>query len=89
MATRNVPRIDAYNEDAETERRKREGTLPFSARLAGAVSGIIMLVATIIGLTLLFLGVDDHLFWIPWPIGGLLCAITGIVIGLLKDRLDR
>ncbi|PJM75753.1 helix-turn-helix transcriptional regulator [Bifidobacterium simiarum] len=86
---RGLLNIDAYNEDAETERRKREGTLPFSARLAGAVFGIIMLVATIIGLTLLFLGVDDHLFWIPWPIGGLLCAITGIVIGLFKDRLDR
>ncbi|PJM73221.1 XRE family transcriptional regulator [Bifidobacterium primatium] len=84
---RSMLNIAGYNRDVETERRKRDGTLPFSARLSGAVSGIIMLVATIVGLGLLFFGVDD--FWIPWPVGGLLCAVAGIVISLLKDRLDR
>ncbi|NEG96212.1 helix-turn-helix domain-containing protein [Bifidobacterium sp. SMB2] len=84
---RSMLNIVGYNRDVETERRKRAGTLPFSARLSGAVSGIIMLVATIVGLGLLFFGVDD--FWIPWPVGGLLCAVAGIVIELFKDRFDR
>lgn len=81
--------LDAYNAKNEYKRKEREGGLPFSMKLSGAVSGIIMLVATIIGLSLLFLGADHRFFWIPWPIGGLLCAISGIVIGLFKPSIDE
>ena len=57
-----------------------------NAKLTGQVSGIIMLVATIIGLAWLFVGIGtgdiSDIFWIPWPIGGLLCAIAGVVIDM-------
>lgn len=50
----------------------------------GAVCGTIMIVATIIGLMLLFLPMADGsvmpLFWLPWPIGGLLCGIAALLI---------
>ncbi|KAB7789853.1 helix-turn-helix transcriptional regulator [Bifidobacterium leontopitheci] len=79
--------IAAYNKETDKERRVRAGRLNFHEKLAGAASGIIMLVATIVGLTLLFLSVP--LFWLSWVIGGLLCAITGVVIGFLKDMDER
>ncbi|MBT1173784.1 helix-turn-helix transcriptional regulator [Bifidobacterium sp. MA2] len=81
--------IARYNKETRIERGKRDGDLPFSERLSGAVSGIIMLVATIIGLTLLFLDVGHRFFWIPWPIGGLLCGVVSVVVWLFRDRLDR
>ncbi|MBP3885926.1 MAG: hypothetical protein J6D54_13455, partial [Olsenella sp.] len=40
--------------------------------LVGTACGIIMLVATIIGLLLLFVARAD-MFWVPWPIGGISC----------------
>ena len=55
-----------------------------------AVCGVIMLLATIVALLLLFvsyaMGVEDYsqgpitLFWLPWPIGGLLCGIAAVII---------
>ena len=54
-------------------------------RRLGAVCGIIMLVATIIGLSLMFYGSytrDSFLeryFWIAWMIGGILCGIASLV----------
>lgn len=58
----------------------------------GAVCGTIMLVATIIGLMLLFVplahGYDsvNTLFWLPWPIGGLLCGIATLLIKGFDDE---
>jgi len=52
----------------------------------GAVCGIIMLLATAIALPLLFWGTQAghsfwmRFFWIPWMVGGLLCAVASIVI---------
>lgn len=80
--------IDGYNKGIERNRRKRSGALSQSAKLSGALSGIIMLIATIVGLTLLFL-VPWSLFWMSWVIGGLLCAVTGIGVDLFKDRIDE
>ena len=59
----------------------------------GAVCGTIMIIATIVALLMLFLPMadGDHagpiaLFWLPWPIGGLLCGIASILIkGFSKD----
>lgn len=56
----------------------------------GAVCGAIMMVATIVALLLLFgsvaTGLDDYshglisLFWLPWPIGGLLCGVVALLM---------
>lgn len=62
----------------------------------GAICGTIMICATIVALLLLFLpianGSDDYtqgaiaFFWLPWPIGGLLCGIVAMLIhGFAKD----
>ncbi|KAB8294328.1 XRE family transcriptional regulator [Bifidobacterium avesanii] len=85
---RGMLNIDGYNKETEQEKRNRAGDVPRSAQLSGALSGIIMLVATIVGLTLLFL-VPGSLFWMSWVIGGLLCAVSGVVVGLFKDRFDK
>lgn len=53
--------------------------------LVGAVCGVIMLVATVVGLLLLFVA-RAEMFWVPWPIGGVCCGIAGIVGGFLKNR---
>lgn len=60
-------------------------------RRIGAVCGTIMILATIIGLLMLFIpllegGVENYssgsiaFFWLPWPIGGLLCGIAALLI---------
>lgn len=52
----------------------------------GAICGTIMIIATIVGLTLLFVSQACHqddlaaVFWLPWPIGGLLCGIVSLMI---------
>lgn len=63
----------------------------------GAICGIIMIVATAIALLMLFIplasgGANDHasgsiaFFWLPWPIGGLLCGIVSLLIkGFSKE----
>lgn len=69
----------------------------FYDNLTGAVCGIIMSLATITALCLLFLGPwmlhDDWssvgLFWLPWPIGGVLCGIASLIIQLVKDYRRR
>ena len=59
----------------------------------GGICGVIMLVATIIALICLFLGplvsggIDSvgngnslaDYFWLPWPIGGIICGIVAII----------
>ncbi|KAB8288699.1 XRE family transcriptional regulator [Bifidobacterium ramosum] len=91
--------VDAYNRAAENDRSegRRTGQQTFSDRLTVVVCGVIMLVATIIALCLLLLmpgagaGVWSAfaLFWLPWPVGGILCGIAVLVIWLCKDHLDR
>lgn len=68
------------------ERKKR------SSR-TGSLCGVIMLVATVVGLCLLFFGPAvpalqgvAHLFWMAWVVGGLCCAIVPIVMGPLSGR---
>ena len=63
---------------------------PKTDKRIAAVCGVIMLLATIVALLLLFvsyaMGVEDYsqgpitLFWLPWPIGGLLCGIAAVII---------
>lgn len=49
----------------------------------GAVCGCIMIIATIIGLVMLFVPLHSYsqsLFWLAWPIGGLLCGIVSLLM---------
>ena len=69
----------------------RQGPRGRNAKLAGQVSGIIMLASTAIALLMLFGGLAagwhvGSFFWIPWPIGGLLCAIAGVVIDMRGEK---
>ncbi|WP_288923224.1 helix-turn-helix transcriptional regulator, partial [uncultured Bifidobacterium sp.] len=83
--------IDSYNHEAESERREREREAQggdFYDKLTGLVCGIIMLIATVVGLWMLFTGgpIDgggherwlsgNGLFWLAWPIGGILCGVA-------------
>jgi transcriptional regulator with XRE-family HTH domain/succinate dehydrogenase/fumarate reductase cytochrome b subunit len=85
--------LDAYNKEVEEEHGKPD----FYGKLTGAVCGIIMIIATIIGLCFLFSGYaggqggwrNAPLFWLAWPIGGLLCAVASIIIQILKDGHRR
>ena len=57
----------------------------------GAICGVIMMAATIVGLVLLFGSIsaagdpdlvnwEANLFWLPWPIGGICCGIVAILM---------
>lgn len=78
--------VDAEVKDALLA-RKRHG------RKLGAVCGVIMIVATIVGLALLFApvlsspdpsefdprGTSALWFWVAWPIGGMVCGIVALI----------
>ena len=61
-------------------------------RMMGSVCGIIMLIATIVGLLTMFYGAyakDAFLgryFWIAWMVGGILCAIASLVVKIMGER---
>lgn len=49
----------------------------------GAICGCIMIIATIVGLVMLFVPTYSYaqsLFWLAWPIGGLLCGIVSLLM---------
>ena len=88
--------------NAELDEARKEALLDKSARnkrLEG-ICGVIMLVATIIALTWMFLmpvafgGVDNvdwanslaGYFWLPWPIGGIICGTVCIIAETFDDR---
>ena len=96
--------IDSYNHEAESGRREREREAQggdFYDKLTGLVCGIIMLIATIVGLWMLFTGGpidgDGHerwlfgngLFWLAWPIGGILCGVATCIIQIFRSFHDR
>ena len=61
-----------------------------SNRKYGSICGIIMMAATIVGLCCMFFGryigngFLGQYFWMAWMIGGMLCAIVGIVQSMDK-----
>ena len=96
--------IDSYNHEAESERREREREAQggdFYDKLTGLVCGIIMLIATVVGLWMLFTGgpIDgggherwlsgNGLFWLAWPIGGILCGVATCIIQIFRLFHDR
>ena len=91
--------INAYNKAAEDDRKEHAGEQDFYDKLTGAVCGIIMMIATLIGLCLLFLSpaalrgdwstAGTSMFWVAWPIGGVLCGIAATAIQLFKNYRER
>ena len=97
--------VDKYNREAEEESAREGRSVPhptmsesdrFYRRLTSAICGVIMLLATVIALLMLFLGtagsdVDAWMkvFWVPWPIGGVLCGVVGIIVPLVKEARRR
>ncbi len=78
--------LDAYNKERALKSEEQSA----EEKRTGAICGIIMLVVTVVALVWLFLGAvffgrpdPDQLslasfFWLPWPVGGIACAIVSI-----------
>lgn len=97
--------VDKYNREAEEESVREGRSVPhptmsesdrFYSRLTGAICGVIMLLATVVALLMLFLGMAGSdvdawmkVFWVPWPIGGVLCGVVGIIVPLVKEASRR
>lgn len=81
--------------NAEIDEARREAFLLRKRRgdKLGAICGVIMIVATIIGMALLFApvltspdpsgwspeGSSAMWFWVAWPVGGMLCGIVSLI----------
>lgn len=87
--------LDEYNEksgellsaeeinssDLPEDQKKAMLSAHRSDKRIGAICGTIMMVATIIGLVMLFVpGCQNDYFWLAWPIGGLCCGIASVLI---------
>lgn len=97
--------VDKYNREAEEESVREGRSVPhptmsesdrFYRRLTGAICGVIMLLATVVALLMLFLGTAGSdadawmkVFWVPWPIGGVLCGVVDIIVSLVKESRRR
>lgn len=97
--------VDKYNREAEEESVREGRSVPhptmsesdrFYRRLTGAICGVIMLLATVVALLMLFLGTAGSdadawmkVFWVPWPIGGVLCGVVDIIVSLVKEARRR
>lgn len=97
--------VDKYNREAEEESVREGRSVPhptmsesdrFYRRLTGAICGVIMLLATVVALLMLFLGTAGSdadawmkVFWVPWPIGGVLCGVVDIIVPLVKEARRR
>lgn len=97
--------VDKYNREAEEESVREGRSVPhptmsesdrFYSRLTGAICGVIMLLATVVALLMLFLGTAGSdadawmkVFWVPWPIGGVLCGVVDIIVSLVKEARRR
>lgn len=81
--------IAEYNHEAEQERdaQSQEYQRDRYGKTNEAVCGIIMMLATIIGLSMLFIG-KSQLFWLAWPIGGILCSIVSLIMKILRAWHD-
>lgn len=97
--------VDKYNREAEEESVREGRSVPhptmsesdrFYRRLTSAICGVIMLLATVVALLMLFLGTAGSdadawmkVFWVPWPIGGVLCGVVDIIVSLVKEARRR
>lgn len=56
-------------------------------RVKGGIDGIIILVGSIVGLVMLFMGLE--LFWVAWIVGGILCFISDLMVDLVWQARGR
>ncbi len=70
--------VGAYNSaNAGAEADGALGPRSRRDRVTGGRCGAVMLVATLVGLVLLFVpGYQTPLFWLAWPIGGITCGVV-------------
>ena len=78
-------------EQKERVRAYRNSERGRRSRHVGRLSGLIMLIATVLALLMLFGGLATganvgSFFWIPWPIGGLLCAIVSVAVDMRSSE---
>lgn len=72
--------VVAPSGEGDGGRRPTRAVADFLSRQENAICSVIMLVATLVGLCWLFTGLDRNPnFWLPWPIGGILCAIVAVL----------
>lgn len=85
---------DIVNAELDSARREALLTSKKENEKIGAVCGTIMIIATIVGLGLLFApvltspnpdafepeGTSAMWFWVAWPVGGMLCGIVSILM---------
>ena len=91
---------DIVNSNLDEARKKALLDKHAHNKRLGGICGVIMLVATIIALVCLFLGplasggldnvgngdsLADY-FWLPWPIGGIICGIVCIIAETFGER---
>ncbi len=53
------------------------------SKLVGVACGIIMILATIVGLCLMFYG--EPFYWMAWLVGGLLCGVAALIPALVSS----
>ena len=91
--------IKKYNLDAATDLPKEDVAPVYSragveypekqaeaGKFIGLLCGIIMLVATAIGLLLLFIPHYEY-FWLVWPIGGISCGIVSMLAKMFNHQI--
>lgn len=85
--------VDAYNvqsaEFAESSVASDGSPSPKGRRerITSGLCGAIMLIATIAGLTMLFVpGYTTPYFWLAWPLGGLLCGVVSCLTSAFVAR---
>lgn len=78
---------DIENSDLLPEQKSQLIAVHRSEKRVGAICGTIMLLATIAGLAMLFIpAVQNDYFWLAWVFGGLLCAVSSVLIkGLFEE----
>ncbi len=80
---------DIENANVSPERKREMLSARKTEKRAGAVCGAIILIATIVGLVMLFVPeYQSDLFWLAWVFGGLLCGVSSVLIrGFSRDDL--
>lgn len=82
--------VEEYNRAVAEGRAEAAGHPSPRSRVTGALCGAVMIVATIFGLTMLFVpGYQQPFSWLPWPVGGLLCALVACLTkAFMPDATD-
>lgn len=73
--------VDIANSNLPPDKKEELLASYRAEKRTGAVCGAIMVIATIAGLTMLFVpAYQTDYFWLAWVFGGLLCAVVSLLI---------